>query len=484
MPAPSPSEQRTRTLEGLTRDPLDVLIIGGGIVGSGIARDAAMRGLKTGLIEQHDFAFGTSGRSSRLLHGGMRYLAQGCIGLVREASLEKRILHRIAPHLAQPLAFIFPTYPGTEWPLWQMRIGVKLYDLLCSGKNLGKSSGMSREETLRAIPQLNPKGLTGAVRYFDGFTNDARLVLDTLRSAAAHGATLRNYCRFQDASRQDNGWLCAVSDKTTGRFHEVRTRVVVNASGPWAAGLPHSHVKLRLTKGIHLVMKRSRVPAADAVVLTEGKRILFVIPWGERLILGTTDTDYSGSLDEVHPDPADTAYLLGVAGEFFPQAALATKDIISSWAGLRPLLADGKGGASDISRAHQIRNPEPNWWDVAGGKLTTYRLMAEQTVDRLVAAAGLRAAKCRTASEPLLEKPDGFSGIFPPEFQREAVGHYCASEWALHLDDLMIRRTSWHYYHAESMDKARQAADWMSEFLGWSAAEREAELERYRVAAR
>ena len=188
---------------------------------------------------------------------------------------------------------------------------------------------------------------------------------------------------------------------------------------------------------------------------------------GERLILGTTDTDYSGSLDEVHPDPADTAYLLGVAGEFFPQAALATKDIISSWAGLRPLLADGKGGASDISRAHRIRNPEPNWWDVAGGKLTTYRLMAEQTVDRLVAAAGLRAAKCRTASEPLLEKPDGFSGIFPPEFQREAVGHYCASEWALHLDDLMIRRTSWHYYHAESMDKARQAADWMSEFLGW-----------------
>src|SRR5271167_1413935 len=152
------------SLTQLANSPLDLLIIGGGIVGSGIARDAAMRGLKTGLIEQHDFAFGTSGRSSRLLHGGMRYLAQGRIGLVREASLEKGILHRIAPHLAQPLAFIFPTYPGTDWPLWQMRIGVKLYDLLCSGRNLGKSSGMSREETLRAVPQLNPDGLTGAVR--------------------------------------------------------------------------------------------------------------------------------------------------------------------------------------------------------------------------------------------------------------------------------------------------------------------------------
>jgi glycerol-3-phosphate dehydrogenase len=478
-----PAEQRTAALQCLTRGPLDVLVVGGGIVGAGVARDAAMRGLKTGLVEQHDFAFGTSGRSSRLLHGGMRYLAQGRLGLVREASVEKRILHHIAPHLAQPMAFIFPTYPGTAWPLWQMRIGVKLYDLLCGGKNFGKSSGLSKEETLRAIPRLNPKNLTGAVRYFDGFTNDARLVFDTLRSAAAHGAALLNYCQFQDAARLGSGWRCTVADKTTNCLHDLRTRVVINASGPWAAGLPHSQVKLRLTKGIHLVMERSRVPADDAVVLTEGKRILFVIPWGERLILGTTDTDYAGSLDNVRADSTDIEYLLGVANEFFPQAALTKVDIISRWAGLRPLLANGSGATSDISRAHEIRNPEANWWDVAGGKLTTYRLMAEQTVDRLVAAAGLPAAKCRTASEPLLEKPDGFSGILPPEFQREAVAHYCASEWALHLDDLMIRRTSWHYYHAHTADKARQVADWMAEILGWSNAQREEELQRYCAAA-
>lgn len=477
-------EQRAGALQNLTREPLDVLIIGGGIVGSGVARDAAMRGLKTGLIEQHDFAFGTSGRSSRLLHGGIRYLAQGRIGLVREASLEKRILHRIAPHLARPLAFIFPTYPGTDWPLWQMRIGVKIYDLLCSGKNFGKSSGLSKEETLRAVPLLNPEKLTGAVRYFDGFTNDTRLVLDTLRSAAVQGAILLNYCQFQNAVRDDNGWRCSVADKMTGCAHEVRARVVVNASGPWAAQLPHSRVKLRLTKGIHLIMERSRIPAEDAVVLTEGKRILFVIPWGERLILGTTDTDYSSSLDDVHADGEDIAYLLEVADKFFPKAGLSSADIISSWAGLRPLLADKHGAASDISRAHEIRNPEPGWWDVAGGKLTTYRLMAEQTVDRFVAASGLTAAQCRTAEEPLLAEPGPFSSLLPPEFQREAVAHFCANEWTLHLDDLMIRRTGWHYYHKDAKVKARQMAEWMGALLGWSVDEEATELKRYESCCR
>jgi len=476
----SVAEQRNAALQKLTGELLDVLIIGGGIVGSGVARDAAMRGLKTGLVEQRDFAFGTSGRSSRLLHGGIRYLAQGRIGLVREASLEKRILHQIAPHLAQPLAFIFPTYPGTDWPLWQLRIGVKIYDLLCGGQNLGKSSSLSKEQTLTAIPQLNPNGLAGAVRYFDGLTNDVRLVLDTLRSAAAHEATLVNYCQFQNAVREGNAWRCEVVDVATGRRLEIRTRVVVNASGPWSARLSHSRVRLRLTKGIHLVFRRDRLPSQDAIVLTEKKRILFVIPWGERLILGTTDTDYSGSLDDVRPETQDVDYLLRVANESFPGASLARPDIISSWAGLRPLLAGGTGAASEISRAHEIKSPEPGWWDVAGGKLTTYRLMAEQTVDRFVQAAGLSAASCRTAVEPLLDKADAFSGILPPEFGREAVAHYCGQEWAMHLDDVMIRRTGWQRYHADAAEKAHQVADWMAEILGWTTAERDAELKRTR----
>ncbi len=181
---------RARTIRSLLEGPLDVLVIGGGIVGAGIARDAAMRGLRVGLVERHDFAFGASSRSSRLLHGGVRYLAQGRLGLVRQASVEKRILHHIARHLAEPLAFVFPAYRGTDWPLWQLRIGVKIYDLLCGGRNFGKSSSMTCDQVINRMAGLEKKQLTGAVRYFDGLTNDARLVLDTLRSAARHGATV------------------------------------------------------------------------------------------------------------------------------------------------------------------------------------------------------------------------------------------------------------------------------------------------------
>ncbi|MDB6124219.1 MAG: glpD [Pedosphaera sp.] len=480
------SEQRSAVVKALIQEPLDVLVIGGGIVGSGIARDAAMRGLRVGLVEQHDFAFGTSSRSSRLLHGGLRYLAQGRIGLVREASVEKKTLHHIAPHLAEPLAFIFPTYRGTDWPLWQMRIGVKLYDLLCSGRNLGKSGSMSKEKVLGALPKLNPELLTGAVRYFDGLTNDARLVLDTLRSAANHGASLLNYFKFENSKRDGEMWVCQITDHLTGRVYDVRAKSVVNATGPWADGLPHSRVKLRLAKGIHLVVSRDRLPVPDAVVITEGKRILFLIPWGERVIVGTTDTDYKGSLDKVHADTEDVEYVLRTVNEFFPKVMLSAADIISTWAGLRPLIADPNGKPSDISRAHEIRNPEPGWWDVAGGKLTTYRLMAEQTVDAIIKTskgAISETAPCRTAKDPLLSPTEmaGVSGVVPPEFNRRAVEHYCKQEWAIHLDDVMVRRTSWHYYHADASQKAECVADWMGDILSWSAAERVAELNRYRA---
>lgn len=476
--------QRGPSLRALATGPLDLLIIGGGIVGSGVARDAAMRGLKVGLVEQHDFAFGTSSRSSRLLHGGLRYLAQGRIGLVHEASVEKKIIHHIAPHLAQPLPFIFPTYRGNkDWVLWQLKIGVKIYDLLCGGRNLGKSTWLTPREVREQVPALTGANLNGAVRYYDGFTNDARLTLDTLRSAAKSGASIVNYCRFNDA--QGNGlWDCAVEDLLGGNKFAVRAHTIVNATGPWADGLPHSRVKLRVTKGIHLVVERARVPVPDTVVMTEGKRILFAIPWGERTILGTTDTDYHGSFDDVRADESDIRYVLQITNQFFPSARLASPDVISTWAGLRPLLSDPNGQPSDISRSHEITQPEPGWWDVAGGKLTTYRRMAEQTVDQIV--KGLLPAKefkpCRTAVEPLLAAPEAgnLSGILPPEFCRGAVEHFCANEWAMHLEDVMLRRTSWHYYFQDAAQKAERVADWMGELLGWSVAQRAAELARYR----
>lgn len=470
---------RSETLSFLQNEPLDVLIIGGGVVGASVARDAAMRGLRTGLVEQRDLAFGTSSRSSRLLHGGIRYLAQGRVELVHEASVEKTVLHQIAPHLAAPLPFVFPTYRhNRQWKLWQLMIGVKLYDLLCGGRNLGHSSWLDVQETRRSVPGLSDDGLCGAVRYFDGFTQDARLVLDTLRSAADHGAAVLNEARWVNA-RHDGLWHCEVAAEVPLR---LRTRTVVNATGPWAHDLPHSAVRLRLTKGIHLVVDRSRLPVDDAIVMTEGLRVLFAIPWGERTIIGTTDTDYQGPLDRVQADADDIAYVLRITNAHFPGARLAEGDVISTWAGLRPLIADPKGRPSDISRSHQIQSPAPGWWDVAGGKLTTCRLMAEQTVDRLTRTAELRASPCRTAEEPLLAAPD-FSGILPPAFGEAAVRHYCENEWARHLDDIMIRRTSWHYYHREAATMARTVAEWMASALGWSATQKEAEIQRYRELA-
>jgi glycerol-3-phosphate dehydrogenase len=488
----TPGSKRQQTIQSLQSTELDVLIIGGGIVGAGVARDAAMRGLKVGLVEQHDFAFGTSSRSSRLLHGGMRYLAQGRIGLVRQASVEKKIVHHIAPHLAQPLPFIFPTYRGNRnWVLWQLKIGVKIYDLLCGGQNLGNSTWLSARETLDKVPGLAANNLKGAVRYYDGFTNDARLVIDSLRSAAHYGANIVNYCRFKSASR-GQFWECEIEDRLAQSYFRVQARTVINATGPWAHGVPHSHVQLRLTKGVHLVVDASRLRVPDTVVMTEGKRILFVIPWGERTIVGTTDTDYDGSLDDVRADDSDIQYVLSVTNQFFPTTKLTAADVISTWAGLRPLIADPDGKPSDISRSHEIRMPEPGWWDVAGGKLTTYRLMAEQTVDRLVGwmrkgnDVNGSIGACRTAEERLLPdaEANGLSGILPPEFSRRGVEHFCEKEWAAHLDDVMVRRTSWHYYHRDAEQKSERVADWMGELLGWSAKQRDEELARYRSMTR
>ena len=476
------SNSRERAISALTSQPLDLLIVGGGIVGSGIARDAAMRGLRVGLVEQYDFAFGTSSRSSRLLHGGLRYLAQGRIGLVREASIEKRILHGIAPHLADPLAFVFPTYSDNrDWKLWQLKIGVKIYDLLCGGRNLGSSSWLSKKQALQHVPGLASKNLNGAVRYYDGFTNDARLVLDTLRSAAKNGAALANYVRFQNARFVAGQWEVNLRDQSDDKQYTLRARAVVIATGPWADGLPHSDVKLRLTKGIHLVVERRRLPVRDAIVMTEGKRILFVLPWGERTIVGTTDTDYDGPLDDVRANPGDIAYVLQIANQFFPSAKLTSGNVISTWAGLRPLIAQANGKPSDISRSHQIKTPQPFWWDVAGGKLTTYRLMAEQTVDKVTKKLGGNFSGCRTATESLLpaSETSGVSGIVPPAFERSTVEHFCSQEWAQNLDDVMIRRTSWQHYFVDAEKKSEQVADWMAELLAWSDDVKEAQVQRY-----
>jgi glycerol-3-phosphate dehydrogenase len=486
MPQINLDAHRAAAIDRLIEQPLDVLVVGGGIVGAGVARDAALRGLCVGMVEQHDLAFGTSSRSSRLLHGGLRYLAQGRIRLVHEASREKRILHRIAPQLAEPLAFVFPAYRG-DWPLWKLRLGVKLYDLLCGGRNLGRSTALSRVDTAANLPGVNTEGLAGAVRYFDGLTNDAGLVIDTLRSASAAGATVMNYVRLEDATPGSHGWECRMADLLAGRSFSVTTRTVVNATGPWSPRVPHSSIRLRLTKGVHLVIDRGRLPLPDAMVMTEGNRILFAIPWGHRMILGTTDTDYDGPIEAVRTEPAEINYILGVVNRAFPSAKLAPDDVRATWAGLRPLVADTRGRPSDISRAHVIRMPESGWIDVAGGKLTTYRLIAEQVIDRALAHLGRQAVPCRTAEEPLLV-PSNATGqgstILPPPVSFDVVDDCCEHRWAVHLDDVMTRRTGWHYYEDDPARIAELVAQRMATVFGWDAERTEAELARYHGAAR
>lgn len=469
-------------IEQLQQQPLDLLVVGGGIVGSGVARDAAMRGLRTGLVEQHDFASGTSSRSSRLLHGGMRYLAQGRVGLVWEASKEKTLLRQIAPHLAEPLEFIFPTRKANGWPRWKLGFGVKLYDLLCGVGKGGGSGSMGVAETLRRVPGLDDEQLTGAVRYHDALTNDSRLVLDTINSAVQHGAIACNYVKLLDATAEGDLWRCELEDLRTASLLVVKARTVVNATGPWSDKMPNSETSLRLTKGVHLVIDRTRLPMEDAVVLAEGSRILFVIPWGERIILGTTDTDYRGPLENPSCDPEDIAYILQVVNEAFPAAKLTTKDLVSTWSGLRPLVADKNGNPSDISRRHKIAMSHAGWWDVTGGKLTTYRLMAEETVDAIVRFLGASVGPCRTATTSIVESghAESFSGILPPPVSAAAVSRYCRVEAARHLDDVMIRRSSWRHYHHNHLELAANVAKWMAAELGWTDAETETELQRYR----
>jgi glycerol-3-phosphate dehydrogenase len=481
--APTATTRRQTELDNVSAEPLDVLVIGGGIVGAGVARDAAMRGFRVALVEQADFASGTSSRSSRLLHGGLRYLAQGRIGLVREASREKRVIGQIAPHLTQPLAFIFPGRKGTSWARWKLAIGAKLYDVLCGMRNFGRSSVLSLDETARVLPGINEQNLTGAVRYFDALTNDARLVIDTVRSAARHGAITLNYVRLVGATPSGNLWNCALEDVETGATRAVRTRTVVNAAGPWSDRLPHAKTSLRLTKGVHLVIDRDRLPVPDAVVMAEGDRILFAIPWGERVILGTTDTDYQGPLSNPTCDDEDIDYVFNVVNDTFPRAGLSTSDLVSTWAGLRPLVADPNGNPSDISRRHEVKMSETGWWDVTGGKLTTYRLMAEETVSAITKYTGHKQSKCRTAQVPLLEPSatTGISGILPPPVSELVVRHYCRSEWVRLLEDLMIRRTSWRHYRHDHAEVAERAARWMAEELGWDDATLESEIANYRA---
>src|SRR4051812_22368450 len=402
------------TLEQLAAHPADLLIIGGGINGAGIARDAAMRGLRTILVEQNDLGSGTSSRSSRLIHGGLRYLEQGEFGLVLEANRERRILRRIAPHLVWPLPFVFPVHEGDRISRWRLAAGMLLYDVLALFRNVRTHRILGKRGMLEAEPMLRDRGLVGGARYYDAQCDDARLVIATARSAIHHGALVANYMAVRSLERTAGRVVGAqLEDHLTGEQGVVRASVVVNATGPWADRVRRledagAAPLLQPTKGVHIVVDRSRLDHREAIAFTSpiDGRVMFVLPWGDLSYIGTTDTDTVEPPDDLRVSADDVVYLLRSANSRFPSARLSMDDIRATWVGLRPLLMDrDRRRASSRSREHLIVHGSGGMLTVVGGKLTTYRSMSAEVVDQAMRELRHRDGRPRHAEASTSEEP-------------------------------------------------------------------------------
>lgn len=454
---------RTESLGRLGSEEFDLLVVGGGITGAGIAQDAAQRGLRVALVEKGDFASGTTHSSTKLLHGGLRYLEQFEFRLMYEALHERNRLARLAPELAEWLPFLIPIH-GRGWRVWRVRIGLWLYDLLAGFPAGLRHRRVSREEALALAPFLKREGLRGAFLYYDCRTNDTRLTLAVLRSARDAGAVTANYCRVTEFLEEEGRLGGAVArDEVGGAEFEVRARCVVNATGVWAdevAALadPGEPPKLRPSKGVHLVVAGERLGARAAAVLSPSPhgdgRYIFVVPWQGVVLLGPTDTPYAGDPDAVGVVEDDVAYIMTAANRLFPDLQLTPADIISTLVGLRPLIAAEAATTSQLSREHRIWEGESGLVSIAGGKLTTYRTMAAEVVDLVLKRLGHAPVSCRTGETPLedahpeaiaellREYPELNEPIVPGESET-GVGVACAAreEMAVYPEDYLSRRT-------------------------------------------
>jgi glycerol-3-phosphate dehydrogenase len=406
------AQTRMANLARMAQDRFDVLVIGGGITGAGIALDAAARGFSVALVEKGDFASGTSGRSSRLVHGGLRYLEHREFGLVRESLRERGILYRLAPHLVRPI----PMYMLADDLRDRARYGAGLtgYDLLAAGRNIGIHRSVTAEQVRQAIPGLagRPRGY----RYFECQTDDARLTIEVARAAQAFGAVLANHARVERLLGGLRVEGAAAVDEITGQGFEIRAAVTVNAGGVWADRVRSlaaaGRERLLPSKGVHLVFAPGavRTKAALAVPSAAGDgRYVFLVPWEDRVYAGTTDTPYSGDLDRPAVEDSDRDYILSAVARGFP--GVSERDVVACWAGLRPLLSQDRAPAdartSDLSRKHVLFEDPPGLFTITGGKLTTYRAMAEDLVDRIDGALGPRG-RCLTRGIPLgLHGPAG-----------------------------------------------------------------------------
>jgi glycerol-3-phosphate dehydrogenase len=406
---PVRASQRGDMLERLRRETFDLAVVGGGITGAWVARDAAMRGLSVALVERGDFASGTSSRSSRLVHGGLRYLRHAHISLVREGLRERGRLLRLAPHLVRPIPFTIPVYKGGRDSALLLRIGLTGYDVMAGKLGMGRHRVRSRDNLIEEEPALRDKGLRSGFRYFDAITNDARLTLTLALSATDHGAAVANYVEaasLEMTGGRASGLNCR--DLVSGDELTVRARCVIGAAGPWTDEWRNSFGEasvLRPTKGVHVVLPRELLRTNSVVAFFWQERPLFVVPAGRYSYVGTTDTDWSGDPSEVEADAADVSLVLDAINANF-NVDLSSADVTSTWAGVRPLIADeGSPSPSAVSRDYEVLEGPPGAYAIVGGKLTNARAMAERAVDRVVEAeAGLLSqspAGCRTARAPL-----------------------------------------------------------------------------------
>ncbi|MFE0761348.1 glycerol-3-phosphate dehydrogenase/oxidase [Streptomyces smyrnaeus] len=528
-------EQRADALARMAETELDVLVVGGGIVGAGTALDAVTRGLSTGIVEARDWASGTSSRSSKLIHGGLRYLEMLDFALVREALKERGLLlDRLAPHLVKPVPFLYPLQ-HRAWERLYAGTGVAMYDAMSvssgHGRGLPRHRHLSRRHALRVAPALKKEALVGALQYYDAQVDDARFVATLVRTAAEYGALAANRARVVSFLREGERVVGArIEDLEQGGEYEVRARQVVNATGVWTddtQGLiaERGQFHVRASKGIHLVVPKDRINSTTGLILRTEKSVLFVIPWGRHWIIGTTDTDWD--LDKAHPaaSSADIDYLLDHVNSVLA-VPLTRDDVEGVYAGLRPLLAGESEATSKLSREHTVAHPVPGLVVIAGGKYTTYRVMAKDAVDEAVHGLDHRVADCVTEQVrlagaegyhalwngrarlaqraglhvarvehllgrygsmteevlDLIEKDPKLGEPLPAadDYLKAEVVYACTHEGARHLDDVLTRRTR---ISIETFDRgarsARECAELMASVLGWDSDQVDREVEHY-----
>jgi len=538
---------RTAYVERLDQEQFDVLVIGGGITGAGVALDAAARGYRVALVEKADFASGTSSKSTKLAHGGIRYLPQFDFAMIREGVIERGLMVRHAPFLVRPLPFVIPVYEHMPWPSslpvrpptdfglsLVLDIGLWMYDLMAGRLNIGRHKRISAEETLRRVPKLRHAGLKKALLYYDAQTNDAQLTVTVLRTAAQFGAVVTNYTQVTGFTRA-NGKLngAVVCDVLTGQEVTVSARHIINATGVFAEQVAaltgdESKATVEPSKGIHLVVARERLRISNtAVVLpeTEDGRILYIIPWSARAIIGTTDTG-TGDLDDPQASPADIAYLLKHVNKYL-EADLTDDDILSVYAGYRPLVKSRGARAAELSRTHVVLQEVNGMVTIVGGKLTTYRRMAQDTVDVLSKRDGMptshptqklllsgaigwrstrhaieaRGQQLELAQDSiehlaftfgsnahavldLIEKDErlGKRLLSDLPYLLAEVVYACQAEMAMTLEDVLARRTR---IILEDADRgagiAPEVAALIADELGWSSDYTRAQVEKYRA---